>query len=77
MHSDSEQTRQGIVFGWEHYFAPTPKRVRIFGDALAGAGTFASTIVILNGHPKAGTIIMIVSVVGKFISNFFKDEVES
>ena len=63
-----------MKFGWSHYFAPTPKRLRVLGDSLAAAGTFGATIVILNGHPIAGTIIMIVGVVGKFISNFFTDE---
>jgi hypothetical protein len=61
-------------FGWKHYFAPTPKRLRVFGDSLAAAGTFGAAVVVLNGHPVAGTIIMIVGVVGKFISNFFTDE---
>ena len=60
-------------FGFKHYFAPTPKRIRILGDSLAAAGTFGSTIVVLNGNPVAGTIIMVVAVVGKFISNFFTD----
>jgi hypothetical protein len=60
-------------FGWKHYFSPTPKRLRVLGDSLAAAGTFGATIVILNGHPIAGTIIMVVGVVGKFISNFFTD----
>lgn len=63
-----------MQFGWKHYFAPTPKRLRVFGDSLAAAGTFGATIVVLNGHPVAGTVIMIVGVVGKFISNFFTDE---
>jgi hypothetical protein len=60
-----------MKFGWKHYFAPTPKRVRIFGDSLAAAGTFGAAISVLNGHPVAGTTILVVSVVGKFISNFF------
>lgn len=60
-------------FGWKSYFAPTPKRIRIFGDSLAAAGTFGASIAVLNGHPIAGTIIMIVAVVGKFISNFFTE----
>jgi hypothetical protein len=63
-----------MKFGWNHYFKPTPKRIRILGDSLAASGTFGASIVILNGHPLAGTIIMIIAVVGKFISNFFKDE---
>jgi hypothetical protein len=62
-----------MEFGWKHYFAPTPKRVRVFGDSLAAAGTFGASIVIMNGHPIAGTIIMVVAVLGKFISNFFTE----
>jgi len=63
-------------FGWKHYFSPTPKRMRIFGDSLAAAGTFGASIAILNGHPIAGTAIMIIAVIGKFISNFFTDAPE-
>lgn len=64
-----------MKFSWKHYFEPTPKRMRVFGDSLAAAGTFGASVVILNGHPVAGTVIMVVAVIGKFISNFFKDEV--
>jgi hypothetical protein len=63
-----------MKFGFKHYFAPTPKRLRVMGDSLAAAGTFGASIVIMNGHPLAGTIIMVVAVVGKFISNFFTEE---
>lgn len=63
-----------MKFGWKHYFEPTPKRMRVFGDSLAAAGTFGASIVILNGHPVAGTIVMVIAVIGKFISNFFTDE---
>jgi hypothetical protein len=62
-----------LSYGWKHYFAPTPKRIRILGDSLAAAGTLGASIAVLNGHPIAGTIIMVVAVLGKFISNFFKD----
>lgn len=65
-----------MEFGWKHYFSPTPKRMRIFGDSLAAAGTFGASIAILNGHPIAGTTVMILSVIGKFISNFFTDAPE-
>ena len=61
-------------FGWSQYFKPTPKRMRVLGDSLAAAGTFGAGIVILNGHPVAGTIVMVIAVIGKFISNFFTDE---
>ena len=65
---------QALNFGFSEYFKPTPKRIRVFGDSLAAAGTFGASIVILNGEPKVGTIIMIIAVVGKFISNFFAEE---
>ena len=63
-----------MKIGFKHYFEPTPKRMRVFGDSLAAAGTFGASVVILNGHPLAGTIIMIVAVLGKFISNFFSED---
>ena len=62
---------ENLKFGWKYYFKPTPKRLRVFGDSLAVAGTFGATVAILNGHPIAGTIVMVVAVIGKFISNFF------
>jgi hypothetical protein len=64
-------------FGFKHYFKPTPKRVRIFGDSLAVASTLASSIAVMGGHPLVGTIIMVTGWVGKFISNFFTDEVKN
>jgi len=63
-----------MKFGWKSYFEPTPKRMRVLGDSLTAAGTFGAGIVILNGHPVAGTIVMVIAVIGKFISNFFTDE---
>lgn len=62
-----------MKFGFKHYFSPTPKRLRVLGDSLAAAGTFGAGIVVLNGHPVLGTIIMAIAVIGKFISNFFTD----
>lgn len=64
-------------FGWKYYFAPTPKRIRVLGDSLAAAGTFGAGIAVLNGHPIVGTVIMIVAIVGKFISNFFAEDSEN
>lgn len=63
-----------IKFGWKDYFKPTPKRIRVFGDSLAAAGTFGAGIAVLNGHPIVGTVVMVISVLGKFISNFFTEE---
>ena len=63
-----------MKFGWKRYFEPTPKRIRVFGDSLAAAGTFGAGIAVLNGHPILGTIVMGAAIVGKFISNFFTEE---
>lgn len=63
-----------MKFGLKQYFKPTPKRLRVFGDSLAAAGTLGASIAVLNGHPIVGTTIMVIAVVGKFISNFFTDE---
>lgn len=63
-----------MKFGWKRYFEPTPKRVRVFGDSLAAAGTFGASIAVLNGHPIVGTIVICAAVLGKFISNFFTEE---
>lgn len=63
-------------FGWKHYFKPTPKRVRIFGDSLATAALLGASISVMNGYPVLGTITFAVGVIGKFISNFFTDEVQ-
>lgn len=63
-----------MKFGWKKYFEPTPKRVRVFGDSLVASATFGASITALNGHAVAATIIMVVGVFGKFISNFFTDE---
>ena len=59
--------------GWKHYFEPTPKRIRVIGDSIVAAATFAASISVLNGHAIAGTVIMIVGAAGKFVSNFFSE----
>jgi hypothetical protein len=63
-------------FGFKHYFRPTPKRIRIFGDSLAAASTLAASIAILGGHPLVGTVMMVSGWFGKFISNFFTDDIK-
>lgn len=62
-----------MKFGWKEYFKPTPKRLRVFGDSLAAAGTLGASIAVLNGHQLVGTVIMVTAVFGKFLSNFFSE----
>ena len=61
-------------FGFKHYFKPTPKRIRIFGDSLAASAVFFASYAAINGMPVLGTIVLLSGWAGKFISNFFTDE---
>lgn len=64
-------------FSWSSYFSPTPKRIRVIGDSMVAAATTGASLAVLNGYSVAGTIILVVGVAGKFISNFFTDETSS
>jgi hypothetical protein len=59
------------------YFLPTPKRFRVFGDALASASVFVSTYAIVNEHETLGIIVLISGWVGKFLTNFFTEETKN
>lgn len=76
MEQTTTKTKTPVKFGLKEYFKPTPKRISVFGDSLAAAGTLGASVAVLNGHEIVGTTIMIVAVVGKFISNFFTEKTE-
>lgn len=59
---------------WSNYFKPTPKRVRVLGDSLAGSAVFIATISMVSGYEKIAIAVAIIGMVGKFLSNFFTDE---
>ncbi len=59
------------------YFLPTPKRFRVFGDALASASVFVSTYAILNEHETLGIFVLVTGWVGKFLTNFFTEETKN
>jgi hypothetical protein len=54
-----------MKFGLKYYFHPTPKKIRLFGDSLAAASVFVSTMTILDGHKEIAIAV--------FISNMFAD----
>ena len=62
-----------MKFGLKYYWHPTPKKIRLFGDSLAAASVFASTMTILDGNKEIAIVIFISGWVGKFISNMFAD----
>jgi hypothetical protein len=63
-----------MQFGWKHYWAPTPVRVRKVADGIASAAVFAGTLTSMNGDTKAGTVIFITGFLAKVISNFFRND---
>lgn len=59
---------------WNNYFKPTPKRIKILGDSLAGSAVFIATISMVNGYEKIAVAVAVIGMVGKFLSNFFADD---
>ena len=65
---------KNVIFGWRHYWAPTPVRVRQIADGIASACVFAGTLSSFNGEPKIGTIVFVIGFLSKIISNFFRND---
>jgi hypothetical protein len=63
-----------MKFGIGQYFQPTPKKIRSAADALVAATTFGGSVIVLNGDPKVGTVVFVVGVIAKFISNLFAED---
>lgn len=59
---------------WSNYWKPTTKTMRAVGDTLLGVGTLASSYGIMEGEKDIAIICLSSGVVGKFITNFTKDE---
>jgi len=66
-----------MKFGWNYYFSPTPKRIRILGDSMAAASLFVSGLAISSGYEKVALYVSIAGWAGKFISNFFADATQN
>ena len=56
------------------YWEPTPKKVKKIGDALLAVSMYAQTQQMFTGQNTALTVIGIVGLVGKFISNFCAED---
>lgn len=57
----------------KNYYAPTPKKWRQLGDALL-ALSLTGIPAELAGYTWIGLTLFIIGVVGKFLTNFFKEE---
>jgi hypothetical protein len=56
-----------------NYYAPTPKKWRQLGDALL-AVALVGIPAELSGYKWIGLTLFIVGIIGKFLTNFFKEE---
>ena len=59
------------------YFKPTPKRLRILGDTLLGVSSVITAAAIAQQVNWLAYSSLIIGVIGKVFTNFFKDEVDS
>ena len=57
----------------KNYFKPTPTKWRKLGDALLGVALFGIPST-LAGHEWVGVTMFGFGVVGKFLTNFFKED---
>lgn len=57
-----------------NYWAPTPKKFRQLGDALLAAGTAVTGWAIMDEHKVIAITALLMTVVGKFLTNFFKED---
>lgn len=56
---------------FKNYKKPTPSKWRKIGDALLGVSMYAQTQQMFTGQSALLTIISIIGLIGKFITNFF------
>jgi len=66
------QTKSRTRIKFKPYFAPTPKRIRVFGDSLAAASIMVAGFNM--DHPPIMIGCAIAGGLGKFLSNFFTIE---
>jgi hypothetical protein len=60
--------------GIKHYYSPTPKNLRKWGDMLLAVSTFITASAVgVNNHTIA-YIALGVGIIGKFLTNFFAED---
>jgi len=57
----------------ENYYSPTPKKWRQLGDALLAVALMGIPAE-LAGYKWVGLTLFGLGIIGKFLTNFFKDE---
>ena len=62
-----------MKFSGRSYLQPTPRNLRRFGDGLLAVGSTITAASITGGNDTVALIALGVSVVGKFLTNFFAE----
>lgn len=57
-----------------NYYKPTPKKWRKIGDTLLAVSVYAQTQEMISGNTKLMTVVTIVGLIGKFLTNFFVED---
>lgn len=57
----------------KNYHSPTPKKLRQLGDALLSVGTTITASAIYADYKWLAISALIITVVGKFLTNFFSE----
>lgn len=57
------------------FYKPTPVKWRKLGDALLSVGTAITGFAIYEQHQGVAIVALIVTVAGKFLTNFFTKDV--
>lgn len=58
----------------KNYYKPTPKKLRVLGDSLLAVSTFITTFALYSEYTTVAIVSLCVGVVGKFLTNFFKED---
>lgn len=64
-------------FSVKNYGLPTPDKWRRLGDSLLVTGTFGMTFASISNHRYLAIGIIVITIAGKFLTNFFAKENDS
>ncbi len=65
---------KNLKFGLKEYFKPTPKTLRIIGDACLTVALFLPSIGFISGLTWLPIVVLIFSIVGKLLTNMFSEK---
>lgn len=61
----------------ETYFAKTPAFLTKLGDTLLGVSTTITTYEIAQGNKEIAITALVIGALGKFLSGFFKENIQA